>query len=49
MTDTLNRLLASPSLRRECIERSRNYIRRFENGDIARQMTEVYRRTLETE
>lgn len=49
MTDTLNRLLASPSLRRECIERSRNYIRRFENGDIARQMAEVYRRTLETE
>ena len=49
MTDTLSRLLASPSLRRECVERSRNYIRRFENGDIARQMTEVYRRTLETE
>ena len=49
MTDTLSRLLASPSLRRESVERSRNYIRRFENGDIARQMTEVYRRTLETE
>ncbi len=49
MADTLNRLLASPILRRECVERSRNYIRRFENGDIARQMTEVYRRTLETE
>ena len=49
MADTLSRLLADPTLRQDCVKRSRAYISRFENGDIARQMTEVYRRTLETD
>lgn len=49
MADTLSRLLADPTLRQDCVKRSRVYISRFENGDIARQMTEVYRRTLETD
>lgn len=49
MADTLSRLLADPTLRQDCVKRSRAYISRFENGDIARQMTEVYRRTLEAD
>ncbi len=49
MAAALNRLLADRSLRRECVERSREYIRRFQNGDAARQMIEVYRRTMETD
>ncbi len=49
MAAALNRLLADRGLRRECVERSRDYIRRFQNGDAARQMIEVYRRTMETD
>ncbi len=49
MALTLSRLLADSRLRQESVERSQAYIRRFENGDIARQMTEVYRRTLEAD
>jgi hypothetical protein len=44
MVSAISQVLKGASGREERIERSRDYIRRFEGNDVASQVLEVYRK-----
>lgn len=46
LAEAVTTLIENENKRRECVEKSKEYIRRFEGNDVAREVTEIYNKLI---